>query len=178
MRDGFTLCILLQIQAIEFEIDANFVIVFLTNYEASYAPIIDDYKNLMNWIPHWKFNHCYKEANSCTDTFAKMTVHLQQDFVILDTPPMELFPHLLYDLFGLGCNRLCYYGDIIVYSRNIINAYSLLSHKWWVSPFWWEAGIHIHGPPGVLNNFPLLWRYSFFYIYIYISLLPKKKKKN
>ena len=130
MRDGFTLCILLQIQAIEFEIDANFVIVFLTNYEASYAPIIDDYKNLMNWIPHWKFNHCYKEANSCTDTFAKMTVHLQQDFVILDTPPMELFPHLLYDLFGLGCNWLCYYGGIV------------------------------------------------FSIYIYISLLPKKKKNT
>ena len=51
MRDGFTLCILLQIQAIEFEIDANFVIVFLTDYEASYAPIVDDYKNLMNRIP-------------------------------------------------------------------------------------------------------------------------------
>ena len=38
-------------------------------------------------------------------------------------------------------------GEIIVYSRSTINAYSLLSHEWWVPliKFMMEPTIHVRG---------------------------------
>ena len=51
--------------------------------------------------------NCFREANACADQLARMSLHFQQPFVILDTPPLELFLLLLYDLTGLKCNRLC-----------------------------------------------------------------------
>ena len=35
-------------------------------------------------------------------------------------------------------------GEIFVYSRSIINAYSLLSHKWWVPLINFMVGLTIH----------------------------------
>ena len=63
----------------------------------SYAPMIDDCKNLMNQI----------------------VVHLQQDFVIQDTSCRVVLT-FIYDLIGLGCNRLCFYDNItlVVYLTN------------------------------------------------------------
>jgi len=39
------------------------------------------------------------------------------------------------------------WGEIIVYSRSIINTYSLLSHKWWVPliKFMVRPTIHVRG---------------------------------
>ena len=61
----------------------------------------------LNQISQWTINHCFKEANSRADSFAKKDVHLQQDFLILDTPLVELTLLLIYDLIGLGCKRIC-----------------------------------------------------------------------
>ena len=58
---------------------------------ANYALLVDDYRNLMNQIPKWKLKHCFKEANACADQLARIAIHLQQSFIILDTPPVELF---------------------------------------------------------------------------------------
>ncbi|KAL0001664.1 hypothetical protein SO802_015445 [Lithocarpus litseifolius] len=63
--------------------------------------------NLMHRIPRWKLKHCSREANACADQLARMALHLQQPFVLLDTPPVEVSSLLLYDLSGLGCNRIC-----------------------------------------------------------------------
>ena len=34
---------------------------------ANYAPLVDDYRNLMNQIPKWKLKHCFREANACAN---------------------------------------------------------------------------------------------------------------
>lgn len=69
--------------------------------------LVDDCRNLMNHILNWKLKHCFGEANSCADQLARMAVHLQQSFVIIDIPPVELSSLFLYDIIGLGRNRLC-----------------------------------------------------------------------
>ena len=54
------------------------------------------------------------------------------------------------------------YREIIVYSRSTINAYSLLSHEWWVPLIKFMVGPTIHvreglciyDTVGVSNNFP------------------------
>ena len=53
-------------------------------------------------------------------------------------------------------------GEIIVHSRSIINAYSLLSHEWWIPlikfmvgpTIYVRGGVRIYGTPGVPNNLP------------------------
>ena len=74
---------------------------------ANYATMVDGCMNLINQILRWKLKHCNREANACADKLARMTIHLQQSFVILDTLHVEMPLFLLYDLTGLRCNRLC-----------------------------------------------------------------------
>ena len=73
---------------------------------ANYAPMVDGFMNLLNQILRWKLKHCNREANACADKLARMTIHLQQSFVILDTLHVEMSLLLLYDLTSLRCSRL------------------------------------------------------------------------
>ena len=110
IRDGLSLCIQLQLPDVEIELDAKSVVDLLNSSSVSiadHAPLVDDCKNLMNQIPRWKLKHCFKEANTFADRLPRMALHLQQPFVLLDTPPMEVSSLLLYDLSSLGCNRIC-----------------------------------------------------------------------
>ena len=110
VRDGLSLCIQLQLPDVELELDAKSVVDLLNSSNASiadYAPLVDDCRILMNRIPRWKLKHCFREANACADQLARMALHLQQPFVLLDTPLVEVSSLLLYDLTGLGCNRFC-----------------------------------------------------------------------
>ena len=34
---------------------------------ANYAPLVDDYRNLMNQIPKWRLKHYFREANACAN---------------------------------------------------------------------------------------------------------------
>nr|POE46555.1 aluminum-activated malate transporter 10 [Quercus suber] len=110
VRDGLILCFQLQVQAVEIELDTKSVIHLLSNNEvslANYAPIIDDCRNLLNLLPLWKIQHCYKEANACANALARKAVSLHQEFCILDSPPVELSYLLMHNLSGLFCIRLC-----------------------------------------------------------------------
>ena len=44
---------------------------------------------MLNQTSQWTINHYIRKANSCVDFLAKMDVHLQQDFFILDTPLVD-----------------------------------------------------------------------------------------
>ena len=106
VKDGLILCLQLQVQAIEIELDAKSVIHLLSNNEvsmANYAPIIDDCGNQLNQLPFWKIQHCYREVNAYVDAFARKVVSLQQEFCILDSLPVELSYLLIQYLFGLFC---------------------------------------------------------------------------
>ena len=112
IRDGLTLCTQLQIQELLIEFNAKAVISLVTcNKEsfAQYAPLIDDYRNLLQQHPLWKIQHCYRESNACADALAKKAVFSHLDFCILDTPLVELSQLLMQDLSGLFCNRICNY---------------------------------------------------------------------
>ena len=70
VRDGLSLCIQLQIPEIEIKLNAKSMVDLLNSYIASianYAPLVDDYRNLMNQIPKWKLKHRFREANACAN---------------------------------------------------------------------------------------------------------------
>ena len=122
VRDGLILCLQLQVQAFEIKLDAKSVIHLLSNNEvsmANYAPIIDDCRKLLNQLPFWKIQHCYREANACANALVRKAVSLQQEFCILDSPPVGLSYLLIHDLSSLFCNRLCNT------SAHVANSYSL-----------------------------------------------------
>ena len=103
-----SLCIQVQLPDVEIELDAKSIVDLLNSSSVSiadHAPLVDDCRNLMNQIPKWKLKHCFREANACADQLARMALHLQQPFVLLDTPPLEVSSLLLYDI--SGCNRIC-----------------------------------------------------------------------
>ena len=55
---------------IEIELDAKSVVHLQNSNSASladYAPLVDDYRNLMNQIPRWKLKHCFRETNAYAD---------------------------------------------------------------------------------------------------------------
>ena len=94
IRDGLSLSIQLQILEIEIELNAKSMVDLLNSNTTSltdYAPLVDDYRNLMNQIPRWKLKHCFRETNAYADQLARIVVHLQQSFVILNTPLVESF---------------------------------------------------------------------------------------
>ena len=114
----------------EIELDVNSVVGLLNSNDdsrANFAPMVDDYKNLMNQILRWKLNHRYREANTYANVLAKMVVHLQQDFAIFDTPLVELSLLLLYSFTGLGCNHLCTETASMVHKNVslLVNDYNL-----------------------------------------------------
>ena len=108
-----------MIQDLYIELDVKAVISLLTSKNdsyAQYAPMIDDYRNLLNLHLTWKIQHCYRESNACADALAKKAVFSQQDFCLLDTPPVEMSQLLMQDLSGLFCNRVCNFAAPVVSS--------------------------------------------------------------
>ena len=106
-----------MIQDLYIELDVKAVISLLTSKNdsyAQYAPMIDDYRNLLNLHLTWKIQHCYWESNACADALAKKAVFSQQDFCLLDTPPVEMSQLLMQDLSGLFCNRVCNFAAPVV----------------------------------------------------------------
>lgn len=55
----------------------------------TFSPIVDDYRNLLYQIPMLKLSHCYKEAKFCAYTLTRKAVQMQQNYLILDTLPVE-----------------------------------------------------------------------------------------
>ena len=61
----------------------------------------------MTLIPTLKISHCFREANACADGLAKASSRGGQDFVLLETPPVEIIQLLFKDSSGSVCTRLC-----------------------------------------------------------------------
>ena len=78
---------------IELNVDSKAVVYLLSNNENSsieFAPILDDCRQFMTLILALKINHCFREANTCADGLAKAGSRGEQDFVTLETPPVEI----------------------------------------------------------------------------------------
>ena len=69
----------------------------------------------LNWNPQVKMSHCLCEANKCVDTLARRGTASSQDFVLLDSHPMDLCMLFFYDNSSLDYQRFCpLYSDVFV----------------------------------------------------------------
>ena len=69
----------------------------------------------LNWNPQVKMSHCLCEANKCVDTLARRGTASSQDFVLLDSHPMDLRMLFFYDNSSMDYERFCpLYSDVFV----------------------------------------------------------------
>ena len=71
------------------------------------SPLLDDCKLLISRIPQFCIKHCFRQANRCADSLARMSYCLDADFSTFDSPPVDLVDVAEDDLNGMGCNRVC-----------------------------------------------------------------------
>ena len=76
LREGLLLCSNLNINALEVELDAKSIVDALGN--PSYvnnviSPLLDDCKLLISRIPQFCIKHCFRQANRCADSLARMS---------------------------------------------------------------------------------------------------------
>lgn len=93
LRDGNRLCISLKIPAIVIELDAKLVVdlmkIDLGNPNGIDVMVADCREGLKE-IPQVRIQHCYREANKCTDALARRGALLAQDFSIFMDPHLML----------------------------------------------------------------------------------------
>ena len=110
LRDGLSLCVSRNCQAVEVKIDAKAIVDALSNPNYSnlfVSSIMDNCRNLLSQIPRTCFRHCYHEMNRCTDALARKGGCQAADFVIFESLPVDISSLLDFDLSGLYLSRLC-----------------------------------------------------------------------
>ena len=110
LRDGLNLCISRGIAAVEVELDAKAIVDVVINPKYSnicaFVPM-DDCRHLIKQFPQICFKHCYREANRCADALARMGGLQDADFIVFESPPVDISSFLDFDLNDLYLNRLC-----------------------------------------------------------------------
>ena len=109
VREGLILCLELQTQAVEIELDAAAAINLLSgnsNTNGDLSGLVDDCRDLLKQLPHARMLHCYREANACADTLARMGAASVGGDAYFVTPPHNVFPLLNFDFLGKHRNRL------------------------------------------------------------------------
>ena len=71
------------------------------NSNIQYAYLIMDCKTLINQISQLKISYYFCEANKCTDAMARRGGGFDQDFMLFDSPSVDLCMLLYYDNSGL-----------------------------------------------------------------------------
>lgn len=110
LRDGLSLCLSGKFLAVEVEIDAKSIVDALSNPNYSnlfVSPLMDDCRCMISQIPRTRVRHCYREMNRCADALARKGGCQAVDFIILDSPPVDIIRFLDFDLSGLYLSRLC-----------------------------------------------------------------------
>jgi len=110
LQDGLSVCVNRNCQAVEVKIDAKAIVDALSNLNYSnlfVSSIMDNCKNLLSQIPRTCFRHYYHEMNRCTNALAHKGGCQATDFVILESPLMDISSLLDFDLSGLYLSRLC-----------------------------------------------------------------------
>ena len=93
MRDGLNVCLRKNLLLVEVELDAKAVVDILArpnNSSEANSPLVDDCRHLIAQFHQIRINHCYREANRCADTLARMGTNQAQEFVLFHSPPMDL----------------------------------------------------------------------------------------
>ena len=90
LRDGLSMCVDMQIPALEVEFDAKVVADLMNNttsLNADFAAIVADCRQLLSQIPQVKVYHCYREANRCADALARLGCTISLNVMFFNSPP-------------------------------------------------------------------------------------------
>ena len=104
------MCLDLNINALEIDLDAKVVADLMNNSGSSNAfnsSIVADCRLLISRIPQVKVRHCYRESNSCADALARFGAKMCPDVMYFSSPPPWLFSTYVSDLYGLYHSRFC-----------------------------------------------------------------------
>ena len=103
LRDGLRLCIALKLPVMIIELDAKLIVGLLQKsdgHQNCIDALVSDCKIELENISRVQINHCYREANKCTDALARRGAMLSQDFVIFLDPPTDVSLLLSLDFAG------------------------------------------------------------------------------
>ena len=110
LRDGLQLCCCRNFNSIEVEIDAKAILDAFLNPEyvnSIVSPILDDCRSLITRFRRICFKHCYQEANRCADKLARIGASQSLEFIVFQSPPVDILSFLEEDANGLYLFRLC-----------------------------------------------------------------------
>ena len=108
--EGLKLCCNLNIRSLEVEMDAKAIVDVLQNtgyVNNVISPILDDCRHLISLFQNVRIKHCFRQANQCADGLARMSFSLNADFLIFDSPPMDIIDVFEGDLSGRSFIRSC-----------------------------------------------------------------------
>ena len=110
LKDGLSLCISLNIMALEIEVDVAVILDLMLNGHScnlNHFALIMDCRALINLVQQVRIMRCFREANKCAVALAQRGPITQQDFVIYDNPPTNIVMLLFYDNIGMYYERTC-----------------------------------------------------------------------
>ena len=69
------------------------------------SPILDDCRQLITRFQNVHIKHYFQQANQCADGLARMSFSLNADFLIFDSPPVDIIDVFEGDLIGRSFPR-------------------------------------------------------------------------
>ena len=109
------MCCNLNITSLEMKFDAKVIVDILnkpTYVNNIISPILDDCRLLASRIPQIRVKHCFRQANRCADSLARMSVSLDSVFSSFHSLSVDLLDVFDDDLNGVNVNRLCPEPDV------------------------------------------------------------------
>ncbi|XP_050241857.1 uncharacterized protein LOC126690772 [Quercus robur] len=109
LKDGLTLASQLRISDICVELDAELIVLLLTNYSINnlmIEPLLDDCRTLLKKFHNSTVHHIFREANQYADALAKFGATFSSDYVNFVNPSPVVEDLLAFDKTKLFCNRL------------------------------------------------------------------------
>ena len=71
------------------------------------SPILDDCRQLITRFQNVRIKHCFQQVNQCADDLARMSFSLNADFLIFDSPPVDIIDVFEGDFIGKSFPRSC-----------------------------------------------------------------------
>lgn len=110
LRDGFSICLARNFLTLEVEMDAKILVDMLTdtnNVNIAICPLVDDCRHLASQFLQVRFKRCYREANRCADSLARVGSQQSPDFLLFYSPSVGVELVFDSDFHGLYYNRRC-----------------------------------------------------------------------
>ena len=109
LRDGLNLCLAKDFLVVEVELDAKCVVNALSSPNQSnvnQSALLDDCRQLSTRFRLIRFNHYNREANQCADGIARKGDAQSDDFILFNSPPVDLEFSFNFDLNGKKKKKL------------------------------------------------------------------------